>query len=306
MLAFWTKFSTMLRGFWMRGSLRSRRRNQVLGRGAGAAGGPILIDPPAPRLYAVDRVEMWFHPQLCTDTGCVIGLEAEARLRHAGLRLLSPNAYQGQLNHHELLDLSRLALAQGLSGLRNWDQLGVGVDTLTLRLADCQLADSALADILLWELDRQDIPPARLVVAVSCAGMLGRGPNKASANLERLHAAGCLIEIDEYGIGGALHQAQGIQPSRIRLGARFVSGCDLDVDRQRMILAIMALAEHLDLAVTADGIAAKPEHAYLTQLGVAQVQGAAVAPALPLSEVAGYLCDQDGRAVLAMPLRRAG
>ncbi|AGT09991.1 EAL domain-containing protein [Paracoccus aminophilus] len=267
------------------------------------------LGAPAVPLYAEEYVELWFHPHRCTDTGGIIGLELEPRLNDPEIGLLGANDYLLHLDGPQLLDLTRTALSQGLTAMRQWDRAAVGVDALTLRLPDQLLAEPLLADLLLWELDRQDVPPMRLIVSV--AGGAGGGSERERLGaLHRLAAAGCGVEFDEFGIGGAggiatalaKSQPQGLR--RLRLGEPFLRDCDRDSDKQRMILAVMALAEHLDLEVSAAAIAAPGELAFVTQIGVAQVQGPGVAAALPLAAVAGYLIDQDRRTVLATPLRR--
>ncbi|MDN3713313.1 hypothetical protein QWZ10_19185 [Paracoccus cavernae] len=90
------------------------------------------------------------------------------------------------------------------------------------------------------------------------------------------------------------------------MGEAFVVDCDRSPEQQRMILAIMALAEHLGLSAVAEQVSTQGEHAYLAQIGVAEVQGRAVARALPADLMPGYLEECDRKAVLASPLRRAG
>ncbi len=257
-------------------------------------------------VFTPERVETWFVPQLCTDTGTVIGTELEPRLRHPDLGLLTPPEFASLLDPQEMVLLVKTALAQGLQALRQWDRRAIGVDHLTLRLEAAHLGQDALADFLLWELDRQDVPPLRLVISVAKAQDLAGGPSNAALNLDRLSAAGCAIELVDLGAEGpSLKGLRRFNPRRLRLGEAFVAECDRSPDQQRMILAIMALADHLGLEAVAEEVATQGEHAYLAQIGVAQVQGRAVARALPADLMPGYLEECDRKAHLASPLRRA-
>ncbi len=258
-------------------------------------------------IFTPDRVETWFLPQLCTDTGTVIGVELEPRLRHPELGLLTAAEFASLLDPDERVVLVKAALAQGLAALRQWDRRAIGVDHLTLRLEAEHLRQGELADFLLWELDRQDVPPLRLVIAVAKALDLAAGPSNAAHNLDRLAAAGCVIELVDLGVDGpSLAGLRRFSPTRLRLGEAFVVDCDRSPEQQRMILAIMALAEHLGLSAVAEQVSTQGEHAYLAQIGVAEVQGRAVARALPADLMPGYLEECDRKAVLASPLRRAG
>lgn len=72
--------------------------------------------------------------------------------------------------------------------------------------------------------------------------------------------------------------------SRLKIDRSFVARCDRDPDQQRLIAAILAMAEQCGLETVADGVESGGEHALLAQLGCGQVQGPGVAKPMPLEQ----------------------
>ncbi|MFN3526305.1 MAG: EAL domain-containing protein, partial [Paracoccus sp. (in: a-proteobacteria)] len=143
---------------------------------------------------------------------------------------------------------------------------------------------------LLWELDRHELRPERLVIEV----LESVGPVTSNAearqNLRTLSQAGCRIDLDDFGTGYAsLDAIRQFGVQRIKIDRSFVTGCDIDPAQQRMILAILALAERLGISALAEGVETREEYAFLAQMGCDVVQGYAVARPMPLSDATAYL-----------------
>lgn len=238
-------------------------------------------EPPlrAEPLFSPDQVQCRFQPQICCDTGRVVGLSVLAGIEHPELGPLDLADFQTRLSDEVLGAAQRAVLRQALSALRGWDRMGLQVPVVTLPLGDRVLADPAFTEAVLWELDRLELEPARLEIEVT--EPIGRSGGRAPVveNLQRLCSNGCRIAIGDFGSGQAgLDDIRLLRVSRVRVGHGFTAGCDRRVDQQRMILAILALAEHLRLATLADGVATIDEKSFLSQIGFGAIQGRAVVP----------------------------
>lgn len=236
------------------------------------------------------QVEAWFQPQLCCHSGRITGFEALARWAHPQRGLLSPGAFMPHMSEADHINLTMCMLARSMAALKEWDRTGHHVPTVSINIANSELSDRGFADCLLWELDRHDIPPARLVVEV----LESVGPVTCNAqtrtNLSKLSKAGCRIDLDDFGTGYAsLDAIRQFGIHRIKIDRSFVTGCDVDEGQQRMILAIMALAERLGIAALAEGVETREEYSFLAQMGCDEVQGYAIARPMPLPQTLDFL-----------------
>ncbi|WP_265499320.1 EAL domain-containing protein [Paracoccus beibuensis] len=238
----------------------------------------------------VDQIEAWFQPQISCHTGRITGFEALARWNHPQRGLLTPAAFMPQMSEVDHNNLTLCMLAQSLAALKSWDEAGFDVPAVSINISNCELSDANFASCLLWELDRHDIAPRRLVVEV----LESVGPLTSSAetraNLRKLAKAGCQIDLDDFGTGYAsLDAIRQFGINRIKIDRSFVTACDIDPNQQRMILAILALAERLGIATLAEGVETREEYGFLAQMGCDEVQGYAISRPIPLLQTFDFL-----------------
>ena len=242
-----------------------------------------------------------FQPQVSCHTGEITGFEALARWQHPTRGLLMPDSFMHTMTDIDYNLLTLAMLRQALSALKEWDAQGWRVPTVSLNISKCELAEPSFATALLWELDRQEIEPSRLVLEVlESVGPLSDN-SKARENLGQLTRAGCKLDLDDFGTGYACFDAiRQFGIHRIKIDRSFVTGCDVDPAQQRMILAILALSERLGIAALAEGAETPEEHSYLAQLGCDEVQGFAVARPMPFEHTLAFLARHAARSV-ALP-----
>lgn len=231
-----------------------------------------------------------FQPQLCCNSGSVTGFEALARWQHPNRGLLPPSTFMSRMTDADHRALTLAMLRQSIFALRTWDAQGWDVPTVSLNISNCELSDPGFATGLLWELDRQNIRPDRLVLEVLESVAPFTSSAEARSNLALLGKAGCRLDLDDFGTGYAsLDAIRQFGIHRIKIDRSFVMGCDIDAGQQRMILAILALAERLDISALAEGVESREEHGFLAQMGCDEVQGYAIARPMPLEDTLDFL-----------------
>lgn len=239
---------------------------------------------------AAGQIVAYFQPQISCHSGEVTGFEALARWNHPTRGMLPPGAFMSRMSDDDHKGLTRAMLRQSIDALKSWDQEGWKVPTVSVNISNCELSDPGFAAALLWELDRQDIRPERLVLEVLESVAPVTSSAEARANLSALAKAGCRLDLDDFGTGYAsLDAIRQFGVHRIKIDRSFVMGCDVDASQQRMILAILALAERLGIAALGEGVESREEHAFLAQMGCDEVQGYAIARPMPLAETRDFL-----------------
>lgn len=245
---------------------------------------------------AADQIEAYFQPQVSCHTGAITGFEALARWRHPTRGVLPPSAFMPSMTAQDHAALAQTMLRQSLLAIREWDARGHHVPTVSINIAKSELAEPGFAESLIWELDRQGVRPERLAIEVlESVGAINAG-TAAHANLSRLAQAGCRIDLDDFGTGYACFDTirhHGIH--RLKIDRSFVAGCDIDAGQQRMILAMLALAERLGITALAEGVETREEHSFLAQMGCDEAQGYAIARPMPLADSFAFLIQHHDR-----------
>jgi len=139
-------------------------------------------------------------------------------------------------------------------------------------------------------LDRFDLEPKRLSVEILETVVAETENDVVVANIAALARMGCGIDLDDFGTGHASITAlRRFAVRRIKIDRSFITRLDSDRDQQKMVSAILSMAERLGLATLAEGVETPGEHEMLAQLGCSHIQGFGIARPMPLDETMDWI-----------------
>ncbi|MEM8850557.1 MAG: bifunctional diguanylate cyclase/phosphodiesterase [Pseudomonadota bacterium] len=237
------------------------------------------------------QIRPWFQPQIDATTGTVAGLEALARWHHPDLGVLTPDRFLPALAAVGLTaDLADTILDATLQALVDWDQDGIEVPCIGINLSLEELSDPRLADRIAWQVDRYNLTPHRISVEILETVTLRDGDETVVRNIRALRQAGFRLDLDDFGTGAAsiAHIAEfGVH--RIKIDRSFVHNLLEDEGRQRVIAAILSLANQLDIATLAEGVETADQQALLSRMGCGQLQGFGIARPMPKEDVGRWM-----------------
>ncbi len=250
------------------------------------------------------HIQPWFQPQISTDTGRVTGFEALARWIHPHRGAISPAEFLPAIEEAGLLErLAEIMTYHTLTAIKAWDSAGVRVPQVGVNFSGLELANPRLVDKVRWELDRFDLTPDRLTVEILETVVTDMADDTIVRNIKALSQLGCRIDLDDFGTGHASIAAlRRFGVNRIKIDRSFVMKADRDPEQQRMISAILTMAERLGLETLAEGIESVGEHALLAQLGCDHVQGYGIARPMPFEKTLDWVRTHEAKLQDAPPL----
>ncbi|MBA3911246.1 MAG: diguanylate cyclase [Rhodobacter sp.] len=248
------------------------------------------------------QVRAYFQPQLSTDSGEVSGMEALARWHHPEHGCLTPAQFLPAIKGTDMLNLlGREMLAQALAALVDWDRAGFRVPTVAVNFSAQELRDPQLPERVSWALDRHDLTPSRLTVEVLESVVASQGDDIITRNIARIAEMGCGVDLDDFGTGNAsITSIRHFALRRLKIDRSFVREVDTDRGQQRLVTAVLSLAEQLGLETLSEGVETQGEHAMLAQLGCGHVQGYVIARPLPAEDVTPWLIGHRHRLEAAL------
>ena len=248
----------------------------------------------------------WFQPQISTDTGQITGFETLARWQHPERGLLPPAEFLPVLEQSGQLErLGEVMLYQAMTALRAWDAAGLDIPCVGVNFAGQELHNPKLIDKIRWEMDRFGLLPSRLAVEILETVVAAAPDDIIARNINGLAKLGCVIDLDDFGTGHAsLASIQRFAVSRIKIDRSFVMKVDHDPAQQRMVNAILSMAERLDLDTLAEGVETLGEHAMLAQLGCRHVQGFGIASPMPFAQTIEWVRNHNAKLQSAPMIRR--
>ena len=237
------------------------------------------------------QIRAHFQPQISVETGEISGMEALARWHHPDRGCLPPSEFLPAVEGNDMTGrLGEVMLFHALTALAGWDSAGLRVPTVSVNFAASELRNPRLPERLKWELDRFDLTPGRLTVEILETVIASPDNDMVVSNIAALAAMGCGIDLDDFGTGHAsITATRRFAVRRLKIDRSFVTQVDQDPEQQKMISAIVSLAERLGLETLAEGMETAAEYALLSQLGCGHVQGFGIARPMPLEEATEWI-----------------
>ena len=253
-----------------------------------------MIEDVASALEAGD-IQPWFQPQISTETGRVTGFEVLARWKHATRGLVSPAEFLPAVEQAGMMErLGEAMLAHALTALQTWEQAGITIPTIGVNFSPEELRNPRLVDKIKWTLERFEMSPERLTVEVLESVVATSEDDVITRNITALSNMGCNIDLDDFGTGHAsIASIRRFSVNRIKIDRSFVMKIDEDQEQQKMLAAILMMAERLDLDTLAEGVETLGEHAVLSQLGCGHVQGYGLARPMPFEDTITWIDRHD-------------
>lgn len=255
------------------------------------------LETEAAGALANGQIMAWFQPQVSTDTGLVTGFEALARWIHPTQGVLPPSAFLQVLHRTGQMEaLVDRMIEQSTDALHHWDKNGIHVQHVGVNFSEDNLKNPNLANKLQWALDRRNLSPDRICVEILETVISDPADDTIVRNVNRLAAMGCTIDLDDFGQGhAAMSSLRQFAVSRLKIDRSYVSKVDLDPEQQRLISAIVVMADRLGLETLAEGVETAGEHALVAQLGCRYVQGYGIARPMPLAKTTSWMVKHHHR-----------
>lgn len=239
------------------------------------------------------EIRPWFQPQISTDTGYVTGFEALARWEHPERGTVSPAEFLPKIQQAGKMErLGEVMLSKSLEALSEWDSMGIDVPKVGVNFSPDELSSPNLIKRIEWELDRFDLTPDRLAVEILETVVATSHDDMVARNISGLSDLGCQIDLDDFGTGHAsISSIRRFDIQRLKIDRSFVMKVDQDQEQQRMVSAILLMAERLELDTLAEGVETAGEHVMLSQLGCRHVQGFGIGKPMPFAKTEAWVAE---------------
>ncbi len=224
---------------------------------------------------AVDRDELTLVYQPKVSLRDVSGryVEALVRWRHPTRGLIAPNEFipfaeqTGYIRSITMWVLSR-AIAQCAAWRTEGLPMHVSINISARDVMDAQLPDRVVA-----LLENHGCAARWISFEITESAILD-DPGHAVANLNRLHALGCQIAIDDYGTGySSLAYLRRLPLHELKIDKSFVMGMSGDANDDVIVRSTIELAHNMHLMVVAEGVEDEATLERLRALGCDMAQG---------------------------------
>ncbi len=236
-----------------------------------------------------DEIEVHFQPFVDLTNGFVHGVEALMRWRHAERGLLLPEDFVGISEASGLIvELGKKILHESCRQVRAWQERDKVIPPLSLsvNLSTFQFRHPSIVDDVAGILRETGFPAEFLVLEITESLFMGNS-GQAVDVLHELKRLGLRLFVDDFGTGySSLSFLKRFPLDGLKIDRSFIAGLDRDSQNQRLVAAIIAAGQALDLDVVAEGIETIGQLGELRGLGCSDGQGHLFASPGPAEEIA--------------------
>ena len=232
-----------------------------------------------------DEFQLYLQPQIDTFSNKIIGGEALVRWFSPKKGMIPPSEFiQAFEDNGMIADLDCFVWELACKQLKKWEEQGFGDRTISVNIS---AKDFYLADVyksITGLVNKYNLNPRRLKLEITETAFVLNV--KEQMNLvERLQAAGFIVEIDDFGSGySSLNSLKDIRADVLKLDMKFFEKCSDPERAEKIIESSVDLAHNLKMPVIAEGVEELEQVEMLKRIGCREIQGYYFSKPLPIPE----------------------
>jgi Amt family ammonium transporter len=227
--------------------------------------------------------EVFYQPIVAAASHRLTGFEALVRWRHPQRGLMSPREFIPLAEEAGLIiPLGTMVLDAACRQLKAWQKFGPESQGLwvSVNLSARQFIQPGLVDGVAAILERRGLAASHLKLEITETVLMGNS-QASRFMLERLKRLGVSLSMDDFGTGYSslayLHQ---FPIDTLKVDRSFIAKMSRGGGHLEIVRAIMKMAQHLGLAVVAEGVETPDQARVLAEMGCDYFQGHHFWPAL--------------------------
>jgi diguanylate cyclase (GGDEF)-like protein/PAS domain S-box-containing protein len=244
------------------------------------------------------QFELYYQPQVDSQTRQVVGLEALIRWQHPLKGLVSPGNFIPVIEEIGLMPaLTNWVLETACRDLRRWWDRGFDVQRMSINVSPAVLDNDDFNGRLVGTLSKYSIPHANFEIEITENIFVG-DRQKVTDCLLRISQKGIRIAIDDFGTQySSLSYLRYLPVSTLKIDQSFVREIERVDDSSPIVRAIIAIAAGLGLNVVAEGVETEVQAEFLRSLGCREMQGYLYGRPLPVDKLELLLARASPQAV---------
>jgi EAL domain-containing protein (putative c-di-GMP-specific phosphodiesterase class I) len=260
------------------------------------------------RALSRGEISVAYQPLIALGQERIVGVEALARWTHPRFGVVPPDVFIPIAEHAGVIgQLGVHVVTTAIRQVAQWRESGLADLRLAVNLSVLQLRRPGLVELIEGLYAETGFPLSQLEVEITEGALLEKGELSAAVLLQ-LSQLGCTIAIDDFGTGySSLSYLRRLPIHRLKIDRSFVDQAHEDGHDAAIAASIIAMAHHLQLKVTAEGVESTAQLDFLRRHHCDEVQGYLFSAARPPEDVEELLrADAEGIAGLSGVARLIG
>lgn len=229
------------------------------------------------RLHNAVKKEEFFllyQPQVNLTTGEISGVEALIRWRPQGLKVIPPNVFIPLAEKTDLIvAIGEWVLQEAIQQIRQWQKENLPRLKIAVNLSAKHFHQEDLPGFIEGLASQYKIELKYLGLELTENAVL-QNPSRVKRNIEQLKSLGVQISLDDFGTGqSSLVWLSQLSVHQIKIDKSFISDVTSNPVNASIVAATVAMAQHLDMDIVAEGVETEAQLHYVRRQGCDYMQG---------------------------------
>ncbi|WP_373020527.1 putative bifunctional diguanylate cyclase/phosphodiesterase [Thiomicrorhabdus sp.] len=237
-----------------------------------------------------------YQPQICAESGQIVGAEALLRWHHPELGTISPMEFIPVAEQSgQILGIGQWVLRTALQQLKTWIDDGHPPFVMAVNLSAVQFRQKELPEQVMHILSETGVPPKYLELELTESVAMS-DPEAAIEMINKLGTHGIKIAIDDFGTGySSLSYLKRFNATKLKIDKSFVRDLTIDAEDRAIVKAIISLAQNLGLMTIAEGVETVEQLEFLKQEQCEEIQGYYFSHPLSAEDFQQFLIDYKAK-----------
>jgi EAL domain-containing protein (putative c-di-GMP-specific phosphodiesterase class I) len=234
----------------------------------------VILEGELRRALRLNQFDLRFQPQVLTESGEIVGMEALLRWSHPELGSVPPDRFIPVAEETGLImTIGQWVLRAACAQNKAWQRSGFQTLPIAVNVSAVQLKHPDFVDMVGDVLAETGLDPRWLELEITESLMMEKNESMI-ARLRELQARGIGLSMDDFGTGYSnLGYLQSFPLNRLKIDQSFVQMLPDDANAASIVSAILAIGESLGLQVIAEGVETERQAEFLIGAGCKYAQG---------------------------------
>jgi diguanylate cyclase (GGDEF)-like protein len=234
----------------------------------------------------IARGELLLHyqPQICAETGNIMGAEALVRWQCPERGLVPPGEFIPIAEEMGLIvDIGAWTLLEACRNIAAMTKAGLSIPKLSVNVSSLQF-NSDFTNLTRRALEEYDVNPALLELELTEGVIMGNA--KASiAALYEMKSLGVSLSVDDFGTGySSLSYLSQFPLDELKIDRSFIVNLTSSRRAKDLVRAIIAMGKSLNLRLVAEGVDSLDQFRFLRNSEVDLIQGFLFSKPVPMEQ----------------------
>ncbi|MHB0991155.1 MAG: putative bifunctional diguanylate cyclase/phosphodiesterase [Burkholderiales bacterium] len=246
----------------------------------------LLTESALQRALEKGEFLIYYQPRVCVLSKTIIGVEALLRWDHPEKGLIAPADFIPLAEEIGIIgEIGEWVLHTACAQNRAWQHAGYPYIKMSVNLSAQQLRSASLEKIVETVLTDTNLEARYLELEITETGLM-QNIELSFETLMGIRNMGVSISIDDFGTGySSLSHIKRLPINTLKIDKSFIRDIVNDRNDAAIVCATIAMAQHMDLGIVAEGVTAIEQMHFLAKHQCNEMQGYFFSRPLPPEEL---------------------